>query len=176
VRRVRRIPTGELDLDTVRSFLDEAWSGEPEAFSDEDWEHALGGMHFLLEEGGAILAHASVVERILEADGRRLRTGYVEAVATRPDARRRGHATAVLRAVADHIDGSFELGALSGDPAFYEPRGWVVWRGPTSVRTPSGVVRTPEEDGSVLVRFTPSTPELDLDAALTCDRRPGDPW
>ncbi|HEY8135116.1 MAG TPA: hypothetical protein VIF08_03680, partial [Candidatus Limnocylindrales bacterium] len=30
-------------------------------FTDDDWQHALGGTHLLLEADGAIVCHASVV-------------------------------------------------------------------------------------------------------------------
>ena len=39
---------------------------------------------------------------------------------------------------------------LAGE-RLYRPRGWLQWRGPTSVLTPDGVVRTPDDDGSVFV-------------------------
>jgi hypothetical protein len=35
---------------------------------------------------------------------------------------------------------------------------------------------TPDDDGFVMVRLTPSTPPLDLDGPLVCDRRHGDVW
>ena len=54
----------------------------------------MGGVHWLAEARGRIVGHASVVPRLLEADGVPLTTGYVEAVATHPDWRRRGIATA----------------------------------------------------------------------------------
>jgi aminoglycoside 2'-N-acetyltransferase I len=38
------------------------------------------------------------------------------------------------------------------------------------------VIGTPEEDGAVMVRMTPTTPELDLTAPISCDWRPGDVW
>ena len=41
--------------------------------------------------------------------------------------------------------------------------------GPTSVRTEMGLVRTPEEDGNVFLRLTPTSPELDLSAPISCD-------
>ena len=53
-------------------------------------------------------------------------------------------------------------------------RGWRRWEGPTSALTPSGIVRTPEEDGSIYV--LPVGAELDLRGALTCDWRDGDVW
>lgn len=154
-----------------------AWKGESEEFTDKDWDHAVGGLHFLLEEGETIVAHASVVERELHTGGRRLVTGYVEAVATRPMHQRRGHGSALMREVGEYIDETFELGALdTGSSAFYERLGWVVWKGPTFVRTDSGLIRTADEDGQVLVRLTPTSPELDLSAPISCDWRPGDVW
>ncbi len=123
------------------------------------------------------MAHASVVERELHTSGHRLATGYVEAVATSPAHRRRGYGSAVVREADEYIDQTFRLGALgTGRFAFFQRLGWVVWRGPTFVRTDTGLVRTAEEDGYVLVRLTPTTPELDLSAPISCDWRPGDVW
>lgn len=176
---VRTVPSDELtpeEVGVLRDLFAAAWPDDPDEFTDEDWDHAVGGLHFLLEQDGATVAHASVVERKLHTGGHRLATGYVEAVATWPSHQRRGHASVVMREVAGYIDRTFPLGALGGDPGFYERLGWVVWRGPTFVRTPAGLVRTAEEDGNVLVRVTPSTPQLDLSAPISCDWRPGDVW
>ena len=106
-----------------------------------------------------------------------LRTGYVEAVATRPDAERKGHGSAVMRDVNEIIRAGFELGALgTGRVEFYRRLGWESWRGPTWVRTADGLVRTPDEDGAVMVLRTPRSPALDLDASISCEWRPGDVW
>jgi len=138
----------------------------------------LAGCIFLLYERGELLVPAAVVERTIHADGHELRAGCVEAVATAPARRCRGHGSAVMREVGRYIDGSFELGALlsTGQHAFYERLGWRVWRGPTFVRLGGELVRTPDDDGSVLVRLTPLSPELDLTAPISCDWRPGDAW
>ena len=177
---VRRLATDELrteDVVSLRRLFDEAWPDGSDAFTDEDWEHAIGGLHFILERDGSIAAHASVVERELHVDAHRLATGYVEAFATRPVHQRRGLGSSVLREVNDYIDRAFQLGALgTGSVSFYERLGWVVWKGPTFVRTDAGLERTAEEDGYVLVRLTPTSPELDLTAAISCDWRPGDVW
>lgn len=117
------------------------------------------------------------VERRLVHGGRALRTGYVEAVAVRADRRRRGHAAAMMSALERVIDGAYDLGALGAtDEAMplYTGRGWTVWRGSLHALTPAGMVRTPEEDGAVLVRDARG--ELDLDAPLCCDWRDGDVW
>lgn len=177
---VRRRASDELSSEKVAALLElfrAAWGDNSEEFTDEDWDHAQGGVHFILEEEGAIVAHASVVERELQTSGHHLATGYVEAVATRPVHQRRGYGSALMREVDEHIDQTFELGALdTGSSAFYERQGWMVWKGPTFVRTDSGLLRTAGEDGQVLVRLTPTSPELDLSAPISCDWRPGDVW
>lgn len=165
------------DEASLRTLFDAAWPDEGDEFTDEDFAHACGGVHFTIEADGAIVAHASVVERELHTGGHLLATGYVEGVATLPTHRRRGYATAIMERVGEHIDRTFRLGALgSGLHAFYERLGWIVWKGPTSVRTDRGVVPTPEEDGYVLVRLTPTSPSLDLSAPISCGWRPGDDW
>jgi len=179
VAEVRLVPSDDLsseELAVLRELFRVAWSDDPDPFSDDDWEHAIGGVHFLLEEGSDLLAHASVVERELHVGRHRLATGYVEAVATWPIHQRRAYGSALMRQVGAYIDETFQLGALGGTPAFYERLGWVAWKGPTFVRTDSTLIRTAEDDGSVLVRLTPTSPELDLSAPISCDWRPGAVW
>jgi len=82
-----------------------------------------------------------------------------------------------MAAVASHIRDDYPLGALStGHSAFYERMGWLRWKGPTFVRTDRGVMRTPEDDGIVLVLLTPTSPDIDLAAPISCSWRPGDVW
>jgi aminoglycoside 2'-N-acetyltransferase I len=177
---VRRLGSDQLSSQQVaalRQLFHAAWGDDSERFTDEDWEHAVGGVHFILEDSGAIVSHASVVERELHTNEHRLRTGYVEAVATWPVHQRQGHGSAVMREVGEHIDQTFRLGALgTGSTVFYERLGWVVWKGPTFVRTDSGLIRTEDEDGLILVRMTPTSPTLDVWAPISCDWRPGDVW
>jgi aminoglycoside 2'-N-acetyltransferase I len=178
--RVRRVPTHELTEAETRAIRELLWAAFPsgeEAFTEQDWQHAIGGLHFVLELDGRILAHASVVERELHVGGRPLRTGYVEAVASDPEQRGRGLGTRVMREVARYIQERFELGALAtGSHHFYERLGWLTWQGPTSVRTGDGARRTPDEDGYILVLPTPSSPQLDLTVPVSCPWRPGDVW
>lgn len=177
---VRRVPTGELtEVETaaLRELLWTTFGPGEEAFSEDDWQHALGGVHFLLEQGSEIVAHASVVERELHVGGRRLRTGYVEAVATHPRLQGGGLGTRVMTDAGAYIRDRFELGALAtGSPGFYERLGWLTWTGPTFVRTEAGDQRTPLEDGAILVLPTPTSPRLELSAPMSCEWRPGDVW
>ena len=179
--RIRRLPTDALsttEIAAIRELLDAAfWDEEDERFTEEDWQHSIGGIHVVLDVQGEIVAHASVVERELQVAGRPMRTGYVEAVATAPAHQRRGYGTQVMQAIAEEIRAEYELGALgTGEIAFYERLGWRVWRGPTSVRTADGERRTFDEDGGIMVLLTASTPAIELDAPISCEWRPGDVW
>lgn len=177
---LRRVTTGELtaaEIEAVRAILWAAFGDDPEgAFTEHDWEHALGGTHVVADIAGRIVAHASVVPRDLHVAGRPLRTGYVEAVAVEPGRQGSGIGTAVMREVAALV-APYELGALAtGHHRFYERLGWRTWRGPLSVRVASGELPTPGEDASLMVLTTESTPPLDLDAPISCEWRPGDVW
>ncbi len=177
---VREIASGDLVTEQVlelRALFLAAWSGKDGEFSEDDWRSASGGIHVVAESGGRILSHASVVTRVLVSGDHPMRTGYVEAVATWPEHQGHGYATQVMTAIGDVLEG-YELGTLdTGVPAFYERFGWERWQGPTAVRTERGVIRTPEEDGQVMILRTASTPaDLDLAAPISCDWRPGDVW
>jgi aminoglycoside 2'-N-acetyltransferase I len=181
--RLRRLTTPELTTDevaAVRAIMDEAFgSDEDERFTDDDWEHALGGVHFVLDVAGVIVTHAAVVERVIWIADRPVRTGYVEAVATAPASQGSGLGTLVMTDVAGLIRDLYELGCLgTGRHAFYERLGWRTWQGPSSVRTAAGLEPepTPEDDGYLMVLPTPSSPTLDFSAPITCEWRPGDVW
>jgi aminoglycoside 2'-N-acetyltransferase I len=179
--RLRRLSTSELtpaEIVEIRRLLDAAfWDDEEERFTEADWAHSVGGVHFVLDDDGPIVSHASVVERELHVAGRPFRTGYVEAVATTPDRQGVGFGTTVMRDATAYIRESFELGALgTGEQGFYERLGWTIWAGQSSVRTDSGQRRTPDEDGYIMVLLTPASVDVDLAAGISCESRPGDVW
>ena len=177
LRRARTEALSITDLTAIRSILDAAFAPDDPFFPEDDWQHALGGMHFVAVLGDDVVGHASVVRRELRVDDRPLRTGYVEAVATVPALQRRGVGTLVMRAANDHIREIYELGALgTGEHRFYQRLDWQAWQGPLFVRAPGGEERTPDEEGGILVLTTPSTGPLDLTASLSCDWRAGDVW
>lgn len=176
-----RVPTADLtpsEVAEIRGLMFAAFADDEHGgFTEEDWQHAIGGIHFILDIDGRIVCHASVVERELHAGGRPLKTGYVEAVATAPSEQRHGYGSAVMGDVNEHISRIYELGALgTGSQAFYERLGWQIWRGPTFVRAPGGDERTPEEDGYIMIYITPSTPPIDLGLPISCEWRAGDVW
>ena len=181
--RLRRVATDALGADelaALHAMLVTAFGDDPEeALTEDDWAHALGGIHVVAQDDGAFLGHAAVVERTIEVGGRSLRTGYVEAVATREDRRGLGIGTAVMSEVGTIIRAGYELGVLgTGRMGFYERLGWRTWRGPGGFRDPgTGAVRmTPDDDGYLMVLTTPSTPELDPTAPIVCKWRPGEVW
>ena len=176
--RVRTAPTSQLspaDLDELRALLDAAFAGR---FSDDDWAHAVGGVHVIASVDGEVAGHGSVVVRELTAGDTTLRTGYVEAVATAVARRRLGVASAVMTEVERLVTAGFDLGALSSSRQavrMYAGRGWQRWTGPVAATTPEGVVDSPGE--AVFVLPTQATPPgLDTTGPLVCDWRSGDPW
>jgi aminoglycoside 2'-N-acetyltransferase I len=176
--RLRTAPTADLsptDLAQLRAFLDTAFDGR---FGDDDWSHALGGVHVLATVDSEPVGHASVVVRRLIAGEQTLRTGYVEAVATAGPWRRRGVASAVMAEIERLVTGGFELGALAASAegvGLYTARGWRPWTGTTAALTPDGVVEVPAQGVFVLpTAYTPAG--LDPTSRLVCDWRRGDLW
>jgi aminoglycoside 2'-N-acetyltransferase I len=165
-------PAGSLER--IRGLLEEAFEGQ---FSEDDWEHTLGGWHVVVVDRGSLVSHAACVPRVLDAAGRAFRTGYVEGVATAARRRREGLASLAVSRLTPLIHRHFEVGALStGSHSFYERLGWERWRGPTFAHQGGELVRTREDDeGLMVLRFGP-TLELDLAVAISCDPRSGDPW
>ena len=128
----------------ARTLLDEVFKGE---LTDEDWEHALGGVHALVWEHDELVGHGAVVMRRLLHGANALRTGYVEAVGVHPDARWRGHGAAIMRALERVIRGAYDLGALGATEeaiSLYEAGRLAALAWPAArADAESGVVRTP---------------------------------
>ncbi|MGW0993073.1 GNAT family N-acetyltransferase [Streptomyces sp. NPDC002520] len=173
---VRTAHTAELDpaeLRSVRALLDAAFDG---GFSDEDWDHGLGGLHVLVRDETGIAAHGAVVMRRVRHRGRWLRAGYVEAVAVRPDARRMGFGGRVLGELERVIGRAYDLGALSASPEgalLYTSRGWRQWGGQVHGLSPDGIVRLREEEGDVFV-WPALAGALDHSQEFVLDWRDGD--
>ena len=180
-RTIHKLATEQLSAQQLADVRELLWAAfandEHGGFTEEDWLHSIGGMHFLAEVGGRVVAHASVVERTLHVAGVPLRTGYVEAVATTPCLQGEGHGSALMREASSLIERDFDLGALgTGSQGFYERLGWQIWQGPSWVITPDGEERTPDEDGYIMVLLLPSTPAIDIEGPIACEWRPGDVW
>lgn len=172
-----------LSLERARDWSP-ARRGEVIAFCsavyDEDLADYFGNLadavHVVGSDAAGLAAHACWVTRWLQAgSGPLLRTAYIELVATRADCRGRGHASAVMRRIANEI-GGYDIAALSpAIDAFYERFGWERWRGPLYVRTGDGLVASSAEEACMVLRL-PRTPPIDLDDALSIEWRPGEVW
>ncbi|MFF1696983.1 GNAT family N-acetyltransferase [Streptomyces sp. NPDC058257] len=151
LRTAHTCDLGPTELGAARALMDEAFDGD---FSDQDWDHGLGGVHALVhDESGLLLAHGSVVQRRILHNGRSLRTGYVEAVAVRPDRRRQGLGGQVMGALERVIDRAYALGALSASDEgqrLYLARAWQEWKGAVGTLGPNGVVHMPDEEPPLL--------------------------
>ncbi|MGE3856946.1 MAG: GNAT family N-acetyltransferase [Dehalococcoidia bacterium] len=172
VEHTAMLRAGQLEL--VHQLLVEVFGRE---FSSDDWDHTLGGVHALVWEDERLIAHGSVVQRRLTHAGRVLRCGYVEGVAVRENRQRQGFGTTVMDRLEAVILGAYEVGALSASAAgfpFYLARGWQPWGGETCAVTPEGLVRTADDDDSVMVWG--ATVPLDPASPLACDWRDGDVW
>jgi aminoglycoside 2'-N-acetyltransferase I len=171
--------TAELDAATLGAARELLYEVFVDDLEESDWEHALGGVHALAFVDGDLVGHASVIQRRLVHGGHALRAGYVEAVAVRASHRRSGVGTLLMSSIEEIIAGAYDLGALGASDSavpFYTARGWQRWRGPSWALTPSGVVRTAEEDGAIYVLPLESGASLQLDEPLMADWREGDVW
>ena len=158
----------------IRALMDSAFEGD---FADEDWEHSLGGWHVTASDAGVLVSHAAVVERTLWVGERAIRTGYVEGVGTDPARDGQGFGSAVMSPINEIIEAEFELGALgTGRLSFYERLGWERWQGLSYVRRGDELVRTPDDDGWIMVRRFGATADLDLTLPIACEERSGDDW
>ncbi len=173
---IRVAPTGALGPAERAEIIDLCERAYGESFSGLFRETQPVG-HVLGRCDGRLICHAAWAERSLQPDGLDpLRTAYVEAVATTPQRRGRGYASALLRRLADEV-ADYDLAALS--PAadhigLYRRLGWTVWEGPLSVRTGFGLRATHDE--RVMVLRLPGSPALDPGWPLSAEWRPGELW
>ncbi len=192
--RVKVIAAGAISpalLAEVQSLCGRAYAGEN---LGPLWAAYAADGYVIGFAGDLAVSHAMVVTRWLQAgDGPRLRTAYVELVATLPEFQGRGFATAVMERLGSAIaTAGYDLGGLCpADTRLYQRLGWEYWRGPLFIRPPGAVdgtdgiapgtkegdavaaapIPTPEE--RVMILRLPNTPPLDLDLPLSAEWRPG---
>lgn len=168
---LRTLTTEELDESTRAAIIEVCVA----AHNEPDFRNLFsyvssGGRHFLGYRGKELVSHAGVTTRWLHPDNApRLKTAYVDAVATHPSAQGQGVGSAVMRALAAGI-GDYDIACLETDiPGFYTRLGWEVWRGPLAGRESDGtLVHAPEQTGILILRL-PRTPPLNLEGQLTIE-------
>lgn len=174
IQTVRTADLSERGLQGVTQLFEAAFG---ESF-DGYWDDIGPALHFMALGNGELLAHACIVARELHTQGHQLRTGYVEGVAAWPDRQGQGHSTKVMQALNEFLVENYQLGGLStGVNDFYTKLGWETWEGQTYMRMRDGALaRTAEEDGTVMVLRTKTTPALSTRASISAEWRPGEVW
>ncbi|MBO0681027.1 GNAT family N-acetyltransferase [Mycolicibacterium sp. S2-37] len=148
-------------------------------FRPHDWVHGVDGVHVVVCDDADVVAHASVVPRLLRQGDTELDTGYVEAVAVRADQRGRGLGRVVMDQAEQIIRTRHQIGGLNAVEtacAFYAARGWRPWTGPTAANGPAGVIDTYDPADRIFVLPGAGTAPMDPAVALVCDWRVGDLW
>ena len=136
----------------------------------------LGGMHTVVWHEGAIVGHASIIQRRLIHGERSLRTGYVEGVGVHPARQRQGIGGHMMSALEAIIDAAYDIGALGASDeaiSLYSHRGRI-HAGHGVGDDPRRHRAQPEEEGFIYV--WPAGQALDVTGVLTCDWRDGDVW
>lgn len=170
------LASAEVDADLrgrLRTLWDDAFDGR---FSDDDADHAYGGVHVVgLDPATIPLAHASVVPRRLRVGETWHDAGYVEAVAVACAVQGRGLGSVAMRRLQEEIARRHRFAMLStGSHGFYERLGWQRWQGRSLTLGADGVARPDDEHGGIMV-LDPAA-ALDLTADVVCEDRPGDAW
>jgi aminoglycoside 2'-N-acetyltransferase I len=158
----------------LRRLWDRAFG---DRFDDIAANHAYGGVHVLVRDGGHLIGHASAVPRLIRFGDQPWRTvGYVEAVATDPERQGEGVGRLAMERLHEEIASRWVAALLSTGRAtgFYELFGWQRWLGPTYTQTRAGVVLDGHE--GLMVFSCDRSVALDRTVAVTCQDRPGDVW
>jgi len=157
----------------IRALLDEAFADE---FSDEDNDHAAGGVRVIAMDGDQIVGHAALVARIITIAGTLHTVGYVEGVAVLPSYQGQGIGAQIIRQITDMAQRDFEIAMLStGEIDFYAKFGWQRFVGQSFVDNHGTIIRTAAEDeGLMLLTYLHQLNQPGV--AWVCDWRTGDVW
>jgi aminoglycoside 2'-N-acetyltransferase I len=174
IERLHAEETTEKFLNDLKELLGKAFGSR---FSDDDWQHCLGGTHILIRDSGLLVAHAAVVPRLIYIEESQFRAGYVEGVATLPQHQNQGFGTMVMIETNSVVANQFEIGALSSSSKdFYRKLEWEDWKGPSFVVKDGEWVRSESEDNGIMILRTVLSPTLNLESRIACNQRPGDSW
>ena len=171
VEVLRADQLGAEEIAEIHALCNRAYDADLEALFSTftDATHVIGW------QGSVIISHAMWVTRWLQPGSQpRLRTAYVEMVATEPRFQRQGFASAVMHRLASAIH-DFDIGGLCpAEPMLYAKMGWVFWQGPLFIRSKDGLIATP--DAQIMFLSLPKTPALDPTQPLSAEWRAGEIW
>ena len=172
-RTVRDHELTHTQHDAIRELLNAAFDQE---FSDEDNDHACGGVRVIAVDGDQIIGHAALISRTITIAGTPFCVGYVEGVAVWPSRQGQGIGKAIMRQITDMATRDFVISMLStGEHDFYAKLGWQRFAGMSYVDNHGSSARTADEDEGLMVH----TALMHLNQpgiAWVCDWRTGDVW
>lgn len=161
------------EISTIRSLLVDAFEGD---FSESDWEHTCSGVRFLGLADDKIISHGAIITRRMWINQTEYHVGYLEGIAVRPDLWRRGFGSKLIMEMTQYCEANFPISLLStGEKDFYSRFGWKDFAGKSYVKHSGELIRTEEDDDSLmyLIGKSPITEPLHQ---LICEARTGDPW
>lgn len=157
----------------IRTLLDAAFDCE---FSDQDNDHASGGVRIIAMDGDQIVGHAALIARTITIAGTPYRVGYVEGVAVLPACQGQGIGAQIMRQITDMAQRDFVVAMLStGAFDFYAKFGWQRFVGESFVDNHGTISRTAAEDEGLML-LTPHGHLNQPGVAWVCDWRAGDVW
>jgi aminoglycoside 2'-N-acetyltransferase I len=172
------IESGHIDVRTragLRMLWDRAFGGR---FTDDDADHAYGGVHVLARDGDRLIGHASAVPRQIRFGGETWQSlGYVEAVSVDPARQGEGIGRRMMERLQVEICSRWPAAMLSTGRAtrFYELLGWEQWQGLSYTETVTGVVVDGHHGGLMILRLEPPIVP-DTSVGVTCENRSGRAW
>ena len=157
----------------IRALLDAAFEGD---FSDDDADHAAGGLRVIVHAGTEIIGHAALIARSMTIDGRAQSVGYLEGVAVMPALQGKGIGRDLLAHTSLLTKEHYEIAMLStGEHEFYEKFGWQRFRGQSYVTENGVILRTADEDAGLMLLAEQPTWNV-TGCQIVCDWRTGDVW
>jgi GNAT superfamily N-acetyltransferase len=134
------------------------------------------GLHVMGREDDRLVAHLVITDRSMRVgEGEWLRAAYFDAVATHPDCRHRGYASALIKHSIALCHSRYDLLALATNiPALYEKHGFARWWGRQLVENENGVgaAESGEQDNLMVLPALEIT-GLDFIKPMTANWRPG---
>ena len=138
-------PTSELRA-AERRHID-AWLMQ--VLGTDEYEWSGFDWRVLARVGGRVVGHVGIIERVVTVDGQPARLGGIGSVATLPERRGHGFASAALEEAAvfirDELGVEFGLLVCTEDIVpFYRKLDWEVVEGPTVFDQPGSKVTFPD--------------------------------
>lgn len=174
--RISRISDAELNTELESNLQELLRIAFEDDFSEQDWDHTFGGQRFLGVLNDQLIAHGSVVTRLMEVDGLRMPVGYVEGVAVNAVHWGNGFGSLLMAEITAYCKSEFELSMLSTDEKdFYRKHGWIDFKGRSYVLRNGIQTPTIEEDEGLMCLFA-SNQDRHGPRSVVCETRSGDCW